>query len=214
MENKIDPWELSDPWQLEEGPDGEVNQIEVEQTIAKPQQIVPIIESDTITCILCGTSFETKGLLRVCTPCWNGLISAPKVHLHLIDSDKYEQGVVTWDHGNIGGSPYDKDAVPIGVWGKYGMEGEKLSYWVSLCQPIEAIHDMMTQFQAAVSSNRALFNAQIKYGDRDIDNTGTGYKPYSKSGRSKSAPKPAPQPYVPPAAPISASDKLKNFLGR
>jgi hypothetical protein len=215
MSTTIDPWELGDAWQLEEGPDGEVEQsvqlppfIPVVQPAISAEEVARLNEPAAIICILCGQSFETNGILRVCKTCWNGLITAPKVHLRLEGSEQFEQGVVTWDHGNIGSLPHDKDAVPIGIWGKYGMEGEKLTYWVSLCKPVEAIHDMMTQFSAALRDRQSLFNAQIKYSSTTIDNTGTGYKKYSKSTRPVVAPKPVVQPIV------SAADKLRSFLGR
>jgi hypothetical protein len=251
----IDPWELVDEWQLEEGPDGELEQDAqtwgehtaetdkiVQQAVdndlgfnktnlppyAFTPDFVPVIQPaisieeanrlnyaslGTLTCVICGKSFETRGILRVCTPCWDELKTMPKVYLHLVDSEKYEQGVVTWDHGNIGSQPHDPEAIPIGIWGKYGMEGEKLTYWVSLCKPVEAIHDMMTQFQAAVSERAALFKAQIKYADKTIDETGTGYKPqYTKSVRRVSKPVATPAPIIEPE--LSAADKMKKFLGR
>jgi hypothetical protein len=210
-----DPWQLVDEWQLEEGPDGEIEESTFVPVI-KPAIPIEEVNSlndaslETLTCVICGKQFDTKGILRVCTPCWDELKTMPKVYLHLVDSEKYDQGVVTWDHGNIGSQPHDPSAVPIGIWGKYGAEGEKLTYWVSLCKPVEAIHDMMTQFQAAVSERAALFKAQIRYADNTLDNSGTGYK-FTKTVR-RSAPT-APKP-IPPVVPVSAADKLKNFLGR
>lgn len=229
-EELIKAWILEDEWELENETDDTgltimsgFNQ-DNPPVILYPPPFVPVIqpaisaeevtrlnEPVTLTCGLCGKPFETHGILRICTPCWYNLVSVPQVHLRLEESDKQEQGVVVWDHNSIGGRPFDKNAVPVGVWGKYGMEGEKLTYWVSLCKPIEAIHDMMTQFAAQIRENRALWNAQITYAPRTIDETGTGYKPqYSKS---KSKPRVTPV-VAPPQPPMSAADKLKNFLGK
>jgi hypothetical protein len=224
-EELIKAWILEDEWELENETDDTgltimsgFNQtnlppygfkpdfVPVAQSTFSAEEIARLSEPATIICGLCGKPFETQGILRICTPCWNNLATFPKVHLRLEESDKYEQGVVVWDHNSIGGEPFDKEAVPVGVWGKYGTEGTKLTFWVSLCKPIEAVHDMMTQFQAQVRDNRALFNAQLKYSSRKIDETGTGYKPQYSKSRSKA-------PVVTPQPELSAAEKMRKFLG-
>jgi hypothetical protein len=193
-----DTWRLEDEWKLEEE--------ELPETL--DSTLEPVIK----ICALCGGEVPGGGILRICTPCWNTLTNEPKVHLRLEGSDTANQGVVVWDHNSIGAEPHDKNPVAVGVWGKYGAEGTSLTYWVSLCKPIEAIHDMMTQFNAAIREQQSLFNAQIRYGATTIDNSGTGYKStYTTKPRARVV---KHAEVSQPEAPVSAADKLKNFLGR
>lgn len=126
------------------------------------------IDAPPRQCAICG-EFNITGVLRVCDACWKNLYTVPQVHLRLMDSDKYKAGVVVWDHNSIGSIPYDPNPVAVGVWGMYGMDGTNLTYWVSLCKPIEAIHDMMTQFTMHIREDNDKWTAEYSKG---VDSTG------------------------------------------
>ena len=119
-------------------------------------------------CAICNIS-AVDGMLRVCNDCWNKLTCQPKVHLRLEDSDHQISGVVMWDHNSIGASPHDLNPIPVGIWGKYGVEGQPQTYWVSLCKPIEAIHDMMTQLYAHIRDDNVKWGATYS---KTIDTSG------------------------------------------
>lgn len=110
-------------------------------------------------CAICNEN-EVEGIFRVCNDCVNTLKTLPKIHLRLAKSSTERSGVVLWEHNAIGAAPYDNNPEAVGIWGVYGSPPDKLEFWVSLCKPIEAIHDMMTQLYLKIDADTKAFMAE------------------------------------------------------
>lgn len=157
---------------------------------------------------------QTNADWLICLDCYSNLKSTPKTHLILLDSDKFEFGLVLWDKNNCGGSTVSPDALPVGTWGLYTDK----TVWISVSQPLDALIDMLTNMAGISHAERQTGSFIGKRGSDlfdKYDGSASSYIPQSRPQHlSQNRSRHQSQARQPRPEEPSTISNLRNLLSR